>query len=679
MSTEKRLDFLRSNEKYTVSIDSNKRGVEISPTFIGIFFEDINYGADGGLYAELIQNRSFEFGTFKDTFSKYDDYLYGWEVFEKGKGKIKKTQGNTEPIHKNNPNYLQVTIEEPGEGVGIRNLGFGGIAISNQENYDFSVYLRNKDYKGNIHIVLEGSSGQVYAKHTIQEGLLTNQWVKHEAQLTSNNADTKARLSIIFEGSGVLDVDMVSLFPEKTWNNRKNGLRHDMVKMLDDLQPKFLRFPGGCIVEGIHLPNAYNWKDTIGPVEHRKINWSRWEDWKDYPYNQSYGLGFYEYFLLSEDIGAAPLPIINCGMSCQFQSGEVADDIEPFIQDALDLIEYANGDANTKWGAKRIEAGHKEPFNLIYLGIGNEQWIDTDKPAQKQYFAIYEMFRNRIKEKYPEIQLITTTGPSPHGKRFEMAWDVITEKTEEYIKENEVYAEIVDEHYYMSPQWFLDNNHRYDNYPRYEDGKSSKVFAGEYACHTSTEIGKSENNLYAALCEASFMTGLERNSDIVAMTAYAPLFAKTTNWQWKPDLIWFDNTRVYGSPSYYVQKMFGNNMGTHTLQTDITSEFQLPQHKRLPIYSIGSIEEHTGDIILKIVNIDEKPHDIRIELKGIENLQSKAEGVYITSQSRSDVNTLEEPTKVSEKTFVLEDVSSDFTYHISAQSFVVLRFPAALK
>ncbi|MDF2613908.1 MAG: alpha-L-arabinofuranosidase [Clostridia bacterium] len=669
-----KLDFLHPQENYSIKIDAGSKGVDISPTFIGVFFEDINYGADGGLYAELIQNRSFEFGVFKDRFSKFDDYFYAWEKFIKGNGKFKIARENEEPIHQNNPHYLEVTIEETGEGVGISNTGFGGIALNESQSYNLSVFLKNNDYKGNIHVLLESKTGELYAEHTISNHELSHTWHKYEAVLISKRSDANAKLSIRFDNEGTLSLDMVSLFPGNTWANRKNGLREDLVQILKDLQPKFMRFPGGCIVEGKYLANAYNWKDTIGPVEHRKTNWNRWEEWQDAPYNQTYGLGFYEYFQLSEDIGAAPLPIINCGMSCQFQGKEVADNIEPFVQDALDLIEYANGDETTEWGAKRIADGHTEPFNLVYLGIGNEQWIDYDTPNQDKYFETYEVFRNRIKEKYPDIQLITTSGPFPNGKEFDIAWDIITEKTKEYIGQGKVYAELVDEHYYMSPDWFLDNDSRYDNYPRYEDGISSKVFAGEYACHTNGGPSKQgENNLYSALCEAAFMTGLERNSDVVGMTAYAPLFAKTTNIQWQPDLIWFDNTRVYGSVSYYVQKMFGNNMGTYTLKTDIASLSALPQHKRLPIYSIASKDEKTGDIIIKMVNIDEKSHAVNIQLQNAEYINSKACVTSLTSENKMDKNTLEEPRKVIEQVSVFEDAAPEFSYEMPAQSFVILR------
>jgi alpha-N-arabinofuranosidase len=657
---------------YKVTVNTQKKGVDISPTFLGIFFEDINYGADGGLYAELIQNGSFEFGSFKDTFSKYDDYFYSWVKLQEGGGKLSYSRENNAPLHPNNPHYLRVKVEEVGQRVALCNTGYGGISLKSGESYRFSIFLKGVDYNGKIIVNLEGNHGQVYTAQTLNAP--SEEWMQYHLTLTTPITDTHAKLCISFDSPGTVELDCVSLFPVHTYNNRENGLRKDLVEKLKDLQPKFLRFPGGCIVEGKKLQNAYNWKDTVGPVHERKMNWNRWEEWNDYPYNQSCGLGFYEYFLLAEDLGAAPLPILNCGMSCQFQTAEVASDIEPFIQDALDLIEYANGDETTIWGAKRIEHGHKEPFNLVYLGVGNEQWIDKEKHKDFGYFEIYDLFRARIKEKHPDIELVTTSGPSPDGKYFDEAWEVIREKSALFEKKGEVYAELIDEHYYMNPDWFLENDTRYDNYPRPTNPKSCRVFAGEYACHTNESPTKQgENTLYAALCEAAFMTGLERNSDLVAMTSYAPLFAKTTNTQWHPDLIWFDNTTSYGSCSYYVQKMFGQNMGTHTLSTTLESTSPLSLHQRFPIYGIASKDQHTNEIIVKLVNIAQSPNSVVIHLDGLTELAPVVKGTLLTSPNRRDVNTLEEPTKVAEQTFTFENSSPTFVYEMPANSFVVLR------
>lgn len=657
---------------YFIHVDGDKKGVTISDTFVGIFFEDINYGADGGLYGELINNRSFEFGSFKDTLSKFDDYFYGWSIQQKGEANLSHQLKSETPIHENNPHYLEVTIHNEGEGAKLCNSGFDGIAVKQGARYNFSVFLKNHSYQGKINLLLQGRDGTLYGKEVLDIDLLDSTWKCFESTLTSDVTDAEAIFVLQFEGIGVLDIDMVSLFPEDTWANRKNGLRQDLVQSLKDLQPKFIRFPGGCIVEGKYLTNAYNWKHTIGPVETRKVNWNRWEEGNPYPYNQSCGLGFYEYFQLAKDIGATPLPVVNCGMSCQFQGSEIAEDIEPYIQDALDLIEYANGDKDTVWGARRIADGHKEPFNLIYLGIGNEQWVDYDKHVKDKYFIIYELFRNRIKEKYPNIELITTSGPFPDGKEFDIAWDIINKKTEAYMTEGKVYAELVDEHYYMSPEWFLENDNRYDTYPRYEDGKSAKVFAGEYACHTNGGPSKQgNNNLMAAICEAAFMIGLERNSDVVAMTTYAPLFAKTTNVQWQPDLIWFNNTDVYFSPSYYVQKMFGNNMGTYTLHTETVANSEVKADNHLPIYALASYDEVTGEKILKLVNASKTPQDVAIQITN--GTTYEVVGTLLTSTYPDDQNTLENPTKVKTKEIEIGKVEKDFSYTLPAYSFVVLR------
>ncbi|NLY43954.1 MAG: DUF1080 domain-containing protein [Clostridiaceae bacterium] len=528
---------------YTLNINAGQEGVEISPNLIGLFFEDINYGADGGLYAEMVENRSFEFAT-----ATKNDRTYSWSLVTRGNGQGSFKVINTSPLNSNNPYYAQLTVTAAGEGVGIANDGFQGLAVGKGERYNYSLYARSENFEGPLVISLEKANGTVYAQDEING--LTGEWKKFEGTLESNATDPNARLVVKAMGEGIIDLDMISLFPERTWNYRSNGLRYDLVKILKDMKPKFLRFPGGCIVEGKDLANAYRWKDTIGDVAERKMNWNRWQDavTPNAPYYyQSYGLGFHEYFLLCEDIGAEPVPVVNCGMACQYQTGELVpmNQMDQWVQDALDLIEYANGDVTTTWGAKRAANGHPEPFNLKYLAIGNEQWGE-------EYFKRYKLFYDAIKEKYPEIKLISTSGPSASGSNFEYAWKQLrTVQT----------ADLVDEHYYMSPEWFLTNVSRYDNYDR----SGPKVFVGEYAAHGSGR----RNNLQGALAEAAFMTGLERNGDIVELASYAPLFAKENATQWTPDMIWFNNTDVYGSPTYYVQKMFSRNMGDVTIPTEV--------------------------------------------------------------------------------------------------------------
>ena len=415
------------------------------------------------------------------------------------------------------------------------------MGIHEGEEYAFSAQIRSVEGKPALRIELVGSDGRKLAEAKLDG--FTKEWKKYSATLRASATDPKAKLNVCIDGKSVaVDLDMVSLFPVKTWKNRPGGLRADMVQMLADMKPGFLRFPGGCIVEGRWLYNRYQWKNTIGDVAERKLMINRWNDeFKHRPtpdYFQSFGLGFFEYFQMCEDIGAEPLPILNCGMACQFNSSELVplDKLEPYIQDMLDLIEFANGPATSTWGKKRAELGHPQPFNMKLLGVGNEQW-------GPQYIERYAIFAKALKAKYPEIKLISSAGPGPADNNFKFAWP----------KLRELKADIVDEHCYDKPQWFFDAATRYDNYDR----KGPKVFMGEYAAQSIKSVDpNNRNNLECALSEAAFMTGLERNADVVVMSSYAPLFAHVDAWQWTPDLIWCDNLNIYGTPSYYVQKMF---------------------------------------------------------------------------------------------------------------------------
>lgn len=524
---------------YTLDIDGANVGIEISDMLYGLFYEDINFAADGGLYAEMIINRSFE---FTDDLAN-NGALHGYSQV----GEALLTVIGEEPLNENNPSYLHIE-NTSSESAGFRNKGFlEGLTLTSGEKYRFTVYLKSNDYKGNIIVNLLNNKGEAVASGTIAG--ITKDWVKYTLELEALSNAYAGSLEFVLEESGTVDVDMVSLFPFNTYKNRENGLRADLVELLEGLNPTFIRFPGGCIVEGHPLSNAYNWKDTIGDVAERKHNYNLWHNSKEYPYYQSYGLGFYEYFLLSEDLGAKPVPIVNCGMSCQARGNELADgaELQQYIQDALDLIEFANGDETTTWGAKRVAMGHKEPFNLEYLGVGNEQW-------EGNYFYRYTQFVEAIRAEYPEIKIITSSGPASDGGLYNFAWDTIKSHADDEVK----YADLVDEHYYNSPDWFLANTNRYDSYDR--DGVA--VFVGEYAAKANT--------LKAAIAEAAYMTGLERNSDIVKMASYAPLFGNTTLSQWAPDMIWFNNSISYGSVNYYVQKMFANNVGDNILQSDLT-------------------------------------------------------------------------------------------------------------
>lgn len=526
---------------YGLLINGEKQGIDISETLYGLFFEDINFAVDGGLYAEKVINRSFE---FEETLAE-GGKLHGYEVINNAKLRICSEDG----LNNNNPNYLELKAES--ENSGIRNQGFlEGMSFVKGEEYRFSVYVKSDSYKGKIKINLEDQDSNCIGSGYIEE--LEESWSKQEIIIKAEETIEKGSLSLVLESTGTVYVDMISLFPVNTYKNRENGLRTDMVKLLEELKPSFIRFPGGCIVEGNPLDNAYCWKDTVGDVAQRKQNENLWIGTKQYPYYQSYGIGFYEYFLLCEDLEAKAVPIVNCGMSCQARAAgqtntlAALNDLDYYIQDALDLVEFCRGDASTTWGSVRISMGHTQPFEIEYLGVGNEQWGE-------EYFKRYEKFVEVFREKYPDIKLITSSGPLSSGDLFDYAWSEINSHNDDTIK----YADLVDEHYYNEPEWFLKNAYRYDSYDR----KGTEVFLGEYAAKS--------NSLKAAIAEAAYMTALERNSDIVKMAAYAPLFGNTLSSQWKPDMIWFNNSNVYGSVNYYVQKMFANNKGDYLLESSL--------------------------------------------------------------------------------------------------------------
>lgn len=577
--------------KHTFDLDGASTHIKIQPTMYGIFFEDINFAADGGLYAELIKNRSFEF----------DEPLTGWK-----QPNTKTLSPNLDSgfliIHtdasKTNKNYARITVLNDKNYL-LENEGFRGIGIHQGEKYDFSFDLEN--VSGNIKEMkaeLIDEKGQSIVAVSIP--VLGKGWQKYATVFSPTRTVEKAKLQITFIGNGVVNVDMISLFPQDTWKGRKGGLRKDLVQKLYDLQPGFLRFPGGCIVEGRTLAERYQWKKTIGKVEDRENLINKWNNGFAHrltpDYWQSFGLGFFEYFQLSEDLGAEPLPILSCGMACQFNTAELVkmEDLDPYVQDALDLIEFANGDITTPWGKVRAEMGHPKPFNLKFIGVGNEQWGED-------YIERYKVFEKAIHAKYPKITIVSGSGPSPDGEFFEYGW-------KELKKLN---AQIVDEHYYNSPEWFLQNAARYDKYDR----RGPKVFAGEYAAQSVGVVKpENKNNWLTALSEAAFMTGLERNADMVTMTSYAPLLAHADGWQWTPDLIWFNNLSTYATPNYYVQKLFSNNKGTDLLKITENGKALTGQNK---LYSSAVFDEKSKEIIIKIVNADSQPKAVNFNAKNL--------------------------------------------------------------
>ena len=631
-----------ANAQSVLTIDASKRGADISPSMWGVFFEDINFAADGGLYAELIKNRSFEF--YKP--------MMGWREIRKDGGNGNVLIINLGQERPQNPRIARININAENGIYGISNEGFRGIGLKQGKGYRFSMMAKRISGNVTVSVNLVTQSGKQIGNASIP---LSETWVKQKATLTASETDPKAHLEIIFWGTGSIEVDMVSLFPVDTWKGRENGLRADLVQILADLKPGFIRFPGGCIVEGHELETRYQWKKTVGNPDDRTLIVNRWNtEFRHRPapdYFQSNGLGFYEYFLLSEDVGAEPLPILNCGMACQFNSSEVAplDQLDPYIQDALDLIEFANGPVSSKWGKLRADMGHPEPFNLKMLGIGNEQW-------DQQYIERYNIFAAALKNKYPSIQLVSSAGPSPDGPRFEYLWT-------ELRKSN---ADLVDEHYYKEPAWFLKNASRYDNYDR----KGPKIFAGEYAAHSKEDtISESRNSWISALSEAAFMTGLERNADIVRMASYAPLFAHVEAWQWRPDLIWFDNLRVVGTPNYYVQKMFSTNRGSYVVPALQDGKVLSGQDS---IYASAVVEDKS--LIVKIVNTSS--HAINYELK-VNGRETSGQGsVQVLSSSQPYIyNSLSQPDNVVPKDRILKRSKGRYKLTVEPMSFSVVSIP----
>ena len=622
-------------QTHSVQVDLKNIGSPIQKTMYGIFFEDINYGADGGLYAELIKNRSFEF----------PQHLMGWNTF--GNVEIR-TDGAPFP---NNPHYVRLSYPGHDEKqTGLDNEGFFGIGVQKDAVYRFSVWARIPEGAdtSSIRIELIDPESVVISAQNITVN--TKEWKKYQVQIQSSKIEPKARLRIFLTSKGSLDVDHVSLFPTDTWKGRENGLRKDLAQALYDLHPGVFRFPGGCIVEGTNLETRYQWKNSVGPVENRKLNENRWEYTfpnRFFPdYFQSYGMGFYELFQLSEEIGAEPLPVISCGLSCQFQNKDenahkAVNELDSYVQDALDLIEFANGDVTTKWGKLRADMGHPASFNLKQMAVGNEQWGSL-------YPERLAPFVKAIRAKYPTFKIVGTAGPSPDGKDFDFGWSEM----------KRMKADLVDEHYYKDPQWFLANANRYDKYDR----KGPKVFAGEYACHPKNR----KNNFEAALCEAAFMTGFERNADVVYQCTYAPLFSHVQGWQWKPDLIWFDNTRSVRSVNYYVQQLYGQNVGTNVL---ITVEDKLPLEGKDGIYASSALDKTKNVIILKIANTSDVAKAVSYTFNGLKAGERNGALTVLKSDNLDQENTLENPTAVVPTTKEIKISGNKLEAELAPKSF----------
>lgn len=642
----------------SIKIDLNDRKA-ISPELMGIFFEDINYAADGGLYAEMVQNRDFEYGP--------DDHN-GWQPHA---GWVKNGEGfdwgisTKDPIHPNNPHYSTMKVTTPGGK--LVNNGWEGYVVKAKEKYNLSLFLRGNVGKVKVSIITESGTELASATVSVQKD-----WKQMKAVLTPSASDNKARLAIEPLAAGDVDIDFVSLFPQNTYKQRPNGMRPDLAQTLADLKPKFVRFPGGCASHGQGIDNIYHWQTTVGDL------WERKPDFNIWGYHQSKGIGFYEYFQFCEDIGATALPVLAAGVPCQNsakggngQNGGIPFEadlkgqpspykymgkdltMESYLQELLDLIEWANGDPKTsKLAQIRAKAGHPKPFGMKYLGIGNEDLLGDVFNVRFTY--LYE----GIKKAHPEITVIGTVGPFWEGSDYEYGW-------KEAKRQN---IPIVDEHYYNNIGWYLNHQDFYDKYDR----NGTKVYLGEWASRG--------NLLENALAEAIHFTNVERNADVVVMSSYAPLLAKEGHTQWNPDLIYFNNNDIKPTPNYYVQRMVGQNVGDEyvysTLEFDYTQKGDRKTYnsdiaKRLKTSVVE--DKETGDIIIKIVNALPIANTVSIDLGDKITFNDKQKGAYRTT---AQVETLTDKNlrarNVSTTTSQLT-VGNSFTFDAPQNSFSVIR------
>lgn len=608
----------------------------ISDKLIGIFFEDISYGADGGLYGELIENRDFEYSAL-DRGGWH--HLTAWEL--KGEGSEIKVD-TIAPIHRNNCHYLALTTTKA--GATLENDGYDGISLKAGDNYYLNFRSRKSsaaDKASRLQFSLLNEQGEVVASKSVN--ISTAAWKQTEFTLKAAKNAERGRLVITPLGEGTVHLDMISLFPHNTFKQRRNGLRADLAQVIADMKPKFVRFPGGCVAHGNGLDNMYLWKRTIGALEERQHMPNIWN------YHQSLGLGYYEYFLFCEDIGAEPLPVIPAAVPCQNswrgghgqQGGVEMEHMDEYIQDIFDLIEWANGDSKTtKWGRVRAEAGHPEPFNLKYIGIGNEDLIS------ETFTERFNMIFDAVRDKHPEITICGTVGPFYEGSDYEWGWKLAKQKQ----------IPMVDEHYYVSPGWYIHNQDYYDHYDR----NASQVYLGEYACHLAGRA----NNIETALCEALHLINVERNADIVCMTSYAPLLARHGHTNWNPDLIYFNSSRVDLTPGYYTQKIFSNNSGNNYIANVLKVESHREDVRKRVATSVV-VDSASGDIIIKMVNLLPVEVTTNIDLKDL-GMEISSEATYTLLSGR--------PTdRASVPTESMIQVAEQFEHTMPAYSFTTIR------
>nr|WP_319397563.1 alpha-L-arabinofuranosidase C-terminal domain-containing protein [uncultured Carboxylicivirga sp.] len=627
----------------SVDISFNpEKSKAISDKLIGVFFEDINYAADGGIYAELIQNRDFEYN-LHDKLGRDESWTHdkAWSVSGNG---ISLSIDTIAPIHTNNKHFAVLNVTNTDDA--LINEGFDGIAIKEGEQYNLSVFGKALDkVKHSIKVQLVTKDGEVIGETQIKN--YNSSWSNKKAVIKATKTVADAHLHIIPMQQGKLALDMISLFPKNTFKGRKNGLRNDLAQTIADIHPKFVRFPGGCVAHGDGIGNIYHWKNTIGPLEARTPNRNLWG------YHQTAGLGYFEYFQYCEDINAEPLPVVAAGVPCQNsgdcghgqQGGIPMCEMDAYVQDVLDLIEWANGDKNTKWGKLRAEAGHPKPFNLKYIGVGNEDLI-TDIFEER-----FTMIYNAIKEKYPDIIVIGTVGPFYYGTDYVEGWDLATK----------LEVPMVDEHYYLPPGWFINNQDYYDRYDR----SKPKVYLGEYASH----LPNRHMNIETALSEALYLTAVERNADVVEMTSFAPLLAKHGHTQWNPDLIYFNNTDIHPTVDYYVQKLFGQNSGDTYIPDQIKlSDANTKVKKRVGVSMVK--DSKTGDCIVKIANL--LPIDVTTNIDLSPFISNDIETRFTILTGKPD-------DRKAVPSDVVKTVKPEMVYSMPAYSFTVFRIPSRTK
>lgn len=642
-------------------IISGQGKIPVAGGGIGLFFEDLNYALDGGLYAELLENRNFE---AKDVHGEWDRYIvdndggYAWEAYPNGAQVAMKIKTDR-PLFAENPHYMRLTVQQG--GTGVKNKAYDGIYLTKGMKYRLSFWVRSYEYKGGAAVgVYRNGEPLIEKKLKIKAD---GKWREYAFTLKSRQDAEKADFVFTLKNAGTVHLDCFSLIPD---NAIKGVFRRDLAELMKDVKPGFLRFPGGCVVEGNSLENRYLWKNSLGQTERRKHNWNRWAVHATGPdnnfrsefshYGQTLGVGYYEYFLLCEYLGAKPLPVLSVGIACQYMSTQFVplDDpeLEVYIQEALDLIEFANGGTDTEWGRVRAEMGHYEPFNLEYLGVGNEQWEDTEKG--NEFYKRFELFEKRIHEKYPAIKIIGTVGPTVETESHAKAW----EWTRKNLARNPDFVYASDEHFYVSPDWLYSHVNVYDGYPR-----DARVYAGEYAAHVPGSgcalFNSPQANAWeGALAEAAFMTGMERNADVVVMASYAPLFARIGYTQWSPDMIWFDGKSAYASANYYVQQLYSLYTGHFSLKTAVEGAEKV----------YASATERDGLVFVKAVNA------------GNESVEAQIEGDFdfgaLTRIIRmegapSDYNTMDEPKKIAPQEIA---PTAERSLELPPRSFNVLVF-----